>query len=321
MKKISVIAVFGLLCSLFSGCGFTVRFGKEGFDKNYSVGSFEYNSGEIRNVKIEWVSGSVKIVESDSDRLKVTETDKGLSEAQKMRWCIDGQTLKIRFCKPGYAGSFPFGTKILTVEVPKGTGIFASSASAEITLKAENPKSVELRSVSGSIKSDRFSSEEVFISSTSGSVTADGAFSENGIEIHTTSGEISAEKLCASKELSVKSTSGLIDIDYAEASKAKFENISGKIEIKKAVFPEFSIKTTSGSIFAGILSCESANINSGSGDVRIELLEKLGATVRYKSTSGRFEHGDCRLSGEEYVFGNGTCRIEVKTTSGGLKIE
>ena len=111
MKKISVIAVFGLLCSLFSGCGFTVRFGKEGFDENYSVGSFEYNSGEIRNVKIEWVSGSVKIVESDSDRLKVTETDKGLSEAQKMRWCIDGQTLKIRFCKPGYAGSFPFGTK------------------------------------------------------------------------------------------------------------------------------------------------------------------------------------------------------------------
>ena len=180
---------------------------------------------------------------------------------------------------------------------------------------------MELRSVSGSIKSDRFSSEEVFISSTSGSVTADGAFSENGIEIHTTSGEISAEKLCASKELLVKSTSGLIDIDYAEATKAKFENISGKIKIKKAVFPEFSIKTTSGSIFAGILSCESANINSGSGDVRIELLEKLGATVRYKSTSGRFEHGDCRLSGEEYVFGNGTCRIEVKTTSGGLKIE
>ena len=76
MKKISVIAVFGLLCSLFSGCGFTVHFGKEGFDENYSVGSFEYNSGEIRNVKIEWVSGSVKIVESDSDRLKVTETDK-----------------------------------------------------------------------------------------------------------------------------------------------------------------------------------------------------------------------------------------------------
>lgn len=189
MKKISVIAVFGLLCSLFSGCGFTVHFGKEGFDENYSVGSFEYNSGEIRNVKIEWVSGSVKIVESDSDRLKVTETDKGLSEAQKMRWRIDGQTLKIRFCKPGYAGSFPFGTKILTVEVPKGTEIFASSASAEITLKAENPKSVELRSVSGSIKSDRFSSEEVFISSTSGSVTVDGAFSENGIEIHTTSGE------------------------------------------------------------------------------------------------------------------------------------
>ena len=67
-------------------------------------------------------------------------------------------------------------------------------------------------------------------------------------------------------------------------------------------------------------SSTSARSNSGSGSVKIELLDGMGAAVVPKTGSGRFDHGDCYLSDEKYIFGDGACRIDAKTVSGNIKI-
>lgn len=322
MKKVSILTIAALFCSLFSGCGFTVHFNRENAGKNYSVGTYTYDAADIEAVNIDWVSGWVKLVESDSAELKAQETDGGLFEEQKMRCSVDGRTLNIKFCKPGYVGTFLPGTKQLTVEIPKGTKITVESSSAEITLEAEEPKSVKLCSTSGEVKTCDFSADKVYINSTSGGISLGKVFSESDIEVYTTSGGIKADTLSAKENIFAESTSGSIRIDCAEAViKTQLENTSGGIKAERIASPEFSAKTTSGGVFAGLLSCENAKISSGSGSVKIDLLEKLGATVRYKSTSGRFDHGDCYLSEDKYIFGSGACRIDVSTTSGGIKIK
>lgn len=321
MKKIFIAAAAGAICALFSGCGIIKHFVGAAAEKNYSVGTFEYNAGDIDAVEIDWVSGSVKIGESDSARLTVSETDGGLSEAQKMRCSIENRTLIIKFCKPGCSGIFLPGTKQLTVEIPKGIMLTAKSSSAEITLEAESLAKAELQSTSGDIEAGDFSAESIYINSTSGEITVGKAYSEEGIELCTTSGGISAEILSAKEKIYAESTSGSLKFDFAEAAKEiHAESTSGTVKIERAAAPELYIKTTSGGIYSGISSCDAAKINSGSGSVKIELLDGMGAAVVPKTGSGRFDHGDCYLSDEKYIFGDGACRIDAKTGSGNIKI-
>ncbi len=322
MKKSSVIVVAaGIMCAMLSGCGFIFNLGK-GKDGSFSVGTFEYSAGEIDRVEVDWSSGSVRLVESEGSSLKVQETDGGLSDAQKMRCKIENRTLKISFCKPGCIGIFPPGTKLLTVEVPKGTEISVNSSSADICMEAETPKTVELYSSSGNIEAGTVYAEKIRINSTSGLIRLEKALSDGDVKISSTSGGIDAEKLYAKGRLSVESTSGSVCVGEIEAlENASVKSTSGRVEAKKITAPYFSANTTSGSVFAGISSCEEAEIESTSGTVRVELLDDLGATVTYKAVSGHFEHGDCYLYGEKYIFGNGGCRIRIRTTSGNIKVK
>lgn len=321
MKKIFLIAAAGALCVLLSGCGIVGRFNEMFGRKNYIVDTFEYSAADIDAVEIEWASGSVNIVESDAASLTVTETHSSLSEAQKMSCSIDGRTLKIKFCKSGYVGMFISKTKLLTVEIPRGVSVYAESSSAEIALEAERPADVELHTASGGITAGDFSTESVYINSASGGVSLGKVYSAASIEVYTASGEISADALSAKENVYAESTSGSISVGTLEAAgEASFDNASGGVKVSRVSAPELYIQTASGRIQAGLLSCNDAEISSSSGSVRIELLEDLGATVRCESGSGRFEHGDCYLSGDEYIFGSGACRIEVSTASGGIKI-
>ena len=321
MKKVFLIAAAGTLCALLSGCGIVGRFYDMFERKNYTVDTFEYSAADIDAVEIDWASGSVNIVESDSASLTVTEALSSTSEAHKMYCSIDGRTLKIKFCKSGKAGIFLPRMKLLTVEVPRGVSVNAESASAEITLEAESLASVELHSASGGISAGDFSAESVYTDSASGEVSLGKVCSAGSIEVYTASGEISADVLSAKESISAESTSGSISIGTLEAMKgASLDNASGGVKINRISAPKLYIQTASGRIQAGLASCEDAEMSSGSGSVRIELLEDLGATVRCKTGSGRFEHGDCFLSGDEYIFGSGACHISVSTASGGIKI-
>ena len=58
-----------------------------------------------------------------------------------------------------------------------------------------------------------------------------------------------------------------------------------------------------------------------SGAVRLTLLDGLGASIRFRSTSGSLHADHYNVSGENLVFGDGACRVRVDTTSGSLTVE
>lgn len=319
MRKISLAVIFSALCLLLFGCSFASYSGLS--QAEASVGSFEYSADEVESVVIDWVSGSVTVTESNDGILKAEETDTGLLAAQKMRCSIKGKTLCVEFCRSGYVGSFPVGTKLLTVEIPTGASIDVKTSSAPIVIEAEQLNEVKLRTASGGIKSGNINAESFFANSTSGSVRLGSIVSNSNIEVSSTSGAIKTETLFAADKIFAESTSGKISIEKLKAaSYARAENTSGGVDIDDTEAKELVIKTTSGSIRAGASACESIQIASSSGSVKLELLNGLGATVKYKSTSGRFDHGDCRLSGDNYIYGDGACFVSIKTSSGGIKV-
>lgn len=322
MKKIFLIAAAGALCALLSGCGIVGCFNELFSGRSYYMDTFEYSAADIDAVEIDWASGSVHIEESDGVNLTVSETNRGLSDAQKMSCSIEGRTLKIKFCKSGYVGMLFTKRKALNVEIPRGVSVNVESSSAEIAMDAESPAAVELCSTSGGISAGDFSAKGVYINSTSGGVDLGKVYSESTIEVYTTSGGISADALSAKERVYAESTSGSINIDTLEAmNEISLDNASGGVKVSRISAPELYIQTASGRIQAGLASCENAEMSSVSGGVKIELLDGLGAAVRCKSGSGSFEHGDCYLSGGEYIFGSGACRIDVSTASGGIKIK
>lgn len=319
MRKISLAAIFSALCLSFFGCSFASYSGLSQVEGG--ICSFEYSADEVESVVIDWISGSVTVTESNDSILKAEETDTGLLDAQKMRCSIKGKTLYVEFCRSGYVGSFPVGTKLLTVEVPTGASIDVKTSSAPIAIEAEQLNEVKLRTASGGIKSGNINAENFFANSTSGSVRLGNIVSNSNIDVSSTSGEVRTETLFAADKIFAESTSGKISIKKLKAaSYASAENTSGGVDIDDTEAKEFTIKTTSGSIKVGVSACESIHISSASGSVKLELLNGLGATVKYKSTSGRFDHGDCRLSGDNYIYGNGACFVNIKTSSGGIKV-
>lgn len=319
MRKISIAVIFSALCMSLFGCSFASYSGLA--QAEATVGTFEYSANGIESVVIDWVSGSVTLVESDGEILKAEETDTALLDAQKMRCSIKNKTLYVEFCRSGYVGNFPVGTKLLTVEIPTGVSVNIKTSSAPVAVKAENMNRVELRSTSGGIKSGNINAESFFANSTSGSVNLGSIISNSDIEVSSTSGSIKAEKFFAPDKIFAESTSGKIYITKIEESfYANIENTSGGVEIDDAEVNELVIKTTSGKAEVGISSCKNADISSSSGSVSLELLNGLGATVKCKSASGHFDHGDCRLSGDNYVYGDGACLVSIKTTSGSIKV-
>ena len=104
-KTYVVVIVLACLLCVLSGC--SIRKGGISFgstyttykDANkYSVGSFSYQSGSVKKVCIDYVSGDVTLIQSSNRTLNVTEPVGKLSDDQKVHWYLDGNTLYIRFC-------------------------------------------------------------------------------------------------------------------------------------------------------------------------------------------------------------------------------
>ena len=68
----------------------------------YIIGSTTV-TGPVNNLYVDWTSGQVNIEYHDGTGVIVSETaNRDLSEDDKLRWWLDGDTLRIRFAKPGF---------------------------------------------------------------------------------------------------------------------------------------------------------------------------------------------------------------------------
>ena len=297
-KAVVVLAVALVLCCLRSCRGRTIIGRTYADASKYSVGSFSYRASGVDIVKIDYVAGDVTVVQSSSYTLNVTETGKNLSEAQSVHWLLDGDTLRIQYCRSGYTGNIP--DKKLTVEIPAGVQLEVSTTSGDIILEG------------------LLTPSETSLGATSGNLTVE-TLRTGRFEAGSTSGNKKIGSLYAN-EADFGSTSGNTKIGEILAENINFGGTSGNFEADNIMCAELDAGCTSASITLGFDTCDIVKIGCTSGNVTITRLPEGGATIDFDHTSGELKADGYTVKGGRMVFGNGACEMDITTTSGDLTI-
>ena len=86
--------------------------------EKYSIGDASV-SDTVNNLFIDWTARKVTVEYYDGKEITVSETaNRSLSEDDKLRWWLDGKTLRIRYIKDGITLTFGLD-KTLTVSLPR----------------------------------------------------------------------------------------------------------------------------------------------------------------------------------------------------------
>ncbi len=288
MKRIIAILLTGLLLLSAIGCiriscSAPIRYANA--DK-YTAGNFTYDGEQVKKVEIEWIAGSVKLL-NGTGTLAVSETgSETLSEEKQMHWWIDGTTLKIKFCKSGEQYSITEKEKKdLTVELPAFVDLDVEIASGKV--QAEHMLDLgklKLETASGGADIPFLSAKEVKVDSASGGLHFGQVSVSGEFEINTASGGLTVDEINANE----------IDVDSA-----------------------------SGGITLGIAGASNIGINSTSGSVKITLSDKkAGARIRFDAVSGDFNTAlPVVNSGDIMTIGDGRINMEIKVVSGSVTVE
>lgn len=253
--------------------------------EKYSVGDADIPA-TVKNLDIQWTSGRVRVVYHDGDGIHLRETArKAIPEDQRLRWQLDGDTLRVLYEKPGLR-LFRLSSleKELTLELPEGIAL--NAVSIEIT--------------SGEISIPALRTESLRLAATSGDIRAAAAAGTASVDV--TSGDVALILSETAQSLSIHTTSGDILVAAEDADKV-------------------SVSSTSGNVEARLYALSALKINTTSGDVRLYLPEAPGFTARLHTTSGSIHH-DLPLvkQGANYICGDGSGDVDVSTTSGNISL-
>lgn len=323
MKKILILGLV-ISMALLGGCAWSVgKLGVISGDRyddaaSYQIGSFSYAAQAITKVNVNWRSGRVEIIESDAEELSVSESGRSLNDAAAMHYLLKDGVLNIQFCASGANVTVLSTNKQLRLEVPRGVEISVQTTSAPIV-------------------ADTLEAKDVFAASHSGDISF-GSVQAGEIELSSSSGKIHAERTIADS-VSCETASGTIDLGALEAAYAAIHSSSGKLCCDSVAVDALEAKTSSGSITLHDISESSVNIESSSGSVELAVSEKsslsvctssgsvaltlpqAGAEVRHSAASGRLKTNAVYLkSGDTYIFGEGESAVDVRSSSGSLRI-
>lgn len=208
---------------------------------------------KIRNLEIDWVSGSITIKTGDTDQIIFSETGSD-SEKNTMVWKQTGNTLKIQFRQPkkflGFSLDFSIGgekEKDLTITIPKdwvGTKLSIDSVSAKVDVAEINVKDLDLDTVSGSIN-------------LTGSVT--------NVELDSVSASCTLNLSAGVKSIGMDCVSGKLTVYLPEDQgfTAEIDGLNGDINT------DFAVTTSNGKQIYGDGSCE-IEADCVSGDINIK---------------------------------------------------
>ena len=254
--------------------------------KKYTAGDAEI-SDPVKNLDIDWTSGKIKIEYHKGDTVTVhEEAKKPISEDKQLRWYLDKDTLRIRYEKSGlHFFSFSNQEKDLTITFPEDTVL--EDVSIDVT--------------SGDISLPLTGrSENIFASSTSGTVSIEGEDAGN---------------------LSADSTSGDIHVLMDSVDDFKANTTSGAIQADLQQAKNMNVDSTSGNVVLAVQALEKLHVDTTSGHVLAALPQTPGFTARLTTTSGKVEY-DLPLEKQKnnYLCGDGSGDVKIDTTSGNISI-
>lgn len=243
------------------------------FGSNYS----SYNAGngstdkEIRNLDIDWASGEVHIIASESaEQISFEESYDGNEDA-RLRWVVDGETLKIRFRARNSLISFGSLNKKLTVTIPASLAqhldkVKIGTASAEVNVSGLQADILDVDTASGRLELDG-TYGELSVDTASGSVTFAGSCRK--INIDTASGRIRLTPGDLWEDIDIDTASGNIELWLPESEKGfsvDYDKASGKFSCD---FPVL----LSGKIYKIGEGAGRINVDSASGNLKIYKVE------------------------------------------------
>ena len=225
----------------------------------------------------------------DVEELEITESKSGVQvrvRNRKNRRNVDESTLRLK--------------------VPASASIEAESVSADISVKGTDGASLVLNSVSGDL-TVRANAQRMELESVSGDVSFIGKSPRSSVE--TVSGEIELQGI--EREITVSTVSGDVNLDGKGIERARFESVSGDLELRLDVLD------------GGRLNAENM-----SGDVELSLPKDQQADFSAQTYSGDIssEFGSVSRGshGSEKRFshraGNNGAMITVESFSGDIEI-
>ena len=157
-----------------------------GVNQTDSVGSAD--PAAIREIKIEWISGSVTVEPGDVQEITFLESGNG-TDKYEMVWKQSGDELVIQYSKDsstaGFGLHFGDGSKDLTVTVPRGwvcDSLELDTASTDLTVRDMIIREMEIDSASGTAKFENCTVSSLDVDTASGDVTFSGSLSELDFE-------------------------------------------------------------------------------------------------------------------------------------------
>ena len=289
MRKLTgkTLALIIVLVALAAGSWFMFGRTAAGIEypnaDKYTVGNATV-SGEVNSLFIDWTAGKVTVQYYDGSDIRVEETaSRSLSDDDKLRWWLDGDTLRIRYAKGGFRISFNLD-KQLTVSLPR-----------DLILK-----SADIGCTSGELIIPALNAEEIRLNTTSGNIEA--GTNAKKLTASSTSGDVKVSQQSHLESVKLDSTSGTIYPDFASADMADFSSTSGGVTGTVAAFKSLRASSTSGSI-----------------DLKVSA--EPGFTCKAHSTSGGFS-SDLPLTknGDTYTCGDGSASCVLDTTSGNIRL-
>ena len=157
-----------------------------GVNQTGSVGSAGHAA--IREIKIEWISGSVTVEPGDVQEITFLESGNG-TDKYEMVWKQSGDELVIQYSKDssiaGFGLHFGDGSKDLTVTVPRGwvcDSLELDTASTDLTVRDMIIREMEIDSASGTAKFENCTVSSLDVDTASGDVTFSGSLNELDFE-------------------------------------------------------------------------------------------------------------------------------------------
>lgn len=274
----------------------------------------EFDVSNIKNVNLDWTSGSINIYKGNSDKIRVIQKSRyDLKEDELVNIDYKNETMSVKEGKKRIGFFFlGFGSK---------------STNLDLYLPSKEFEEVYIKLSSGRANIENLKSNKVSIKVTSGKIDISKVVSQN-IETNVSSGSIQMNDVKTSL-LNCEVTSGKIAINNLDTEVLNASVQSGKIDIDGNA-KQLKLKTTSGKIsVANNILPESLDAKVTSGSIYIAIPENEGFEASYSVTSGSFKSdfdlysnisNSDKKSGEG-KYKNGGNKFNFQVTSGKIMLE
>lgn len=199
----------------------------------YVSETFSVEPARVREIEVDWLGGSVMVILTDDDSLSFAEMAyQDVPEEQRLSYALDGDTLKIDFCRIGHLlSSSP--EKQLVLSIPRGLTLEkfeADTTAAAVNVTGLHTQTVDISTVSGGVDLAA-KAYEIDISTTGGCAAVDADFYQ--LDFSAVSGSLTLAMQRAA-EVEAETTSGGVTIHLPPSSYGfalDFETVSGTPEI------------------------------------------------------------------------------------------